>query len=97
MTPKDPKELAEWNSVNKSLPTREEMEHGVVPAPGTHRDMGRHLLPYGAVSVPSGKTIPVSGRYGVYGSLQKKQYFEKGEEAPFIEERGHLWVLKDEA
>jgi hypothetical protein len=91
MRPQQPQ--SDWNSQYKSYPTIEETIHGMPPEHVPHRDDGRHITPEGLVSVPSGKTVQVSGRYMHKGARAMHVELLQGQKAPFYKGESGLWIL----
>lgn len=95
MRPQQPQ--SDWNSQYKSYPTIEQTIHGMPPEYVPHRDEGRHISPASVVSVPSGKTVQVSGTYIHKGARAMFVELEQGQKAPFYKGESGLWILEAQA
>jgi hypothetical protein len=85
---------AEWNSISKPYPTIDETIHGLPAQHVAHRDKGRHITEIGAISVPSGKMVPVAGVYQLKGPYHQLQYFRQNTIAPRSQQGDSgLWML----
>src|SRR5687767_8024020 len=89
--------LAEWSNISKPYPTVAETIHGLSPQHVAHRDEGRHISEMGAVSVPSGKLVPISGVYMLKGPYHHISELRQDTIAPRTQQgESGLWVLQEQ-